>query len=81
MTTKSGQAWPTGALRALNAIEIVYVAGYGASSASVPASLVGAVRLLAAYLYAHRGDGCEADMALIASGAFAAASMYAVARL
>jgi len=52
---------PTG-LRCQNAIKITYVAGYGATAASVPMSLNHAVKLMAAEIYNKRGD-CE-DCAL-----------------
>lgn len=73
---QSGQAWPV-ALRDTNAIEIVYVAGYGAAASSVPAPLRAAVRNLAAYLFEHRGE-CTVSDAMEASGAGATASRYAV---
>ena len=71
---KSGQAWPV-ATRDTNAIEIVYVAGYGASAASVPAPLKAAVRDLAAWKYEHRGE-CDAYEALRKSGAMRAVQAY-----
>ena len=47
----------------------------------MPASLVRAVKQLAAYLYSHRGDGCEAGDALIGSGAGAILDRYKVVRI
>ena len=52
---RNGETWPT-ALRVSNAVEIVYVAGYGATAGSVPASIVFAIKSLAAWLYEHRGE-------------------------
>lgn len=77
MTLKAGSTWPV-ALRANNAIEITYTVGYGAAAADVPAPLKRAVKQLAAYLYSHRGDGCEAGMALEDSGAAALVGKYKV---
>ena len=79
MTLKRGQTWPV-ALRASNAIEIVYVAGYP-SAAAIPAPMQRAVKQLAGYLYAHRGDECEPKVAYEASGAAAIMGQYAPARV
>lgn len=51
---RTGETWPT-ALRVANAIEVVYVAGYGAASA-VPAPLKLGMMQHIAYLYDQRGD-------------------------
>ncbi len=80
ITLQSGATWPI-ATRANNAIEVVYVAGYGDAASDVPAPLVRAVRQMAAYLYAHRGDGCSVADAYRESGAAAVAERYRVARL
>jgi len=68
MTLQSGAAWPV-ALRANNAIEVVYVAGYGDAPENIPDGLRRAVRQMAAYAYANRGDGCSMADAYDASGA------------
>lgn len=68
LTLKRGQTWPV-ALRANNAIEIVYVAGYGASGDDVPAPEKRAIKQLAAYMYSHRGDDCDPADAFRKSGA------------
>lgn len=68
MTIKRGATWPI-ALRANNAIEITYEVGFGASATDVPAPLKRAVRQMAAYMYEHRGDGCEPKDAFTVSGA------------
>jgi len=52
---RNGEVWPT-ALRVSNAVEIVYVAGYGTTAGAVPASVVFAMKALAAWLYEHRGE-------------------------
>jgi len=67
LTLKRGQTWPV-ALRASNAIEIVYVAGY-ANAAAVPAMMKRAVKQLAAFLYSNRGDDCDPADAYHKSGA------------
>lgn len=77
---KSGQTWPV-ALRPTNAIEIDYVAGYGANASAVPIPLRRAVKLLAAYMFSHRGDGCDANEAFDASGVNSILGTYKVKRL
>lgn len=67
ITLKRGQTWPV-ALRANDAIQIVYVAGF-TSAANVPAPMKRAVKQLAAFLYSHRGDDCDPKDAYMASGA------------
>jgi uncharacterized phiE125 gp8 family phage protein len=68
LTIKRGATWPI-ALQANNAIEIAYTAGYGDTATAVPAPLKRAVRLMAAFLYEHRGDGCTPGDAYLMSGA------------
>jgi uncharacterized phiE125 gp8 family phage protein len=80
LTLKSGATWPV-ALRTSNAIEIVYVAGFGAAAVNVPGPLKRAVRQLAAYMYEHRGDACSAEDAMSKSGASLLINAYKVARL
>jgi len=80
LTLKSGSAWPA-ALRSQNAIQVVYVAGYGDDATDVPSPLRRAVRQMAAYMYEHRGDGCSTEEALKASGAAAAVDRYKVKRV
>lgn len=63
MVLRSGATWPI-ALRGSNAIEIEYVAGFGATASTVPATLRRAVKQVAAYLYAHYGDDCMPEDAL-----------------
>jgi len=52
---KQGASWPTD-LRRARAIEIIYVAGYGAAASSVPAALRMAILEHVGHLYEHRGD-------------------------
>lgn len=75
LTIKRGATWPI-ALRANNAIEIAYTAGYGSTAATVPAPLKRAIRQMTAYMYEHRGDGCEPKDAYSASGAKAILDRY-----
>ena len=80
ITLKHGASWPV-ALRANNAVEIVYVAGYGADVSAIPAGVKRAVMQLAAALYSNRGDGAGCGDIYMTSGAAALMSSYAVARL
>jgi len=52
---RNGATWPT-ALRVSNGIKIEYVAGYGATTASIPEPLRLAMYQYIAFLYEHRGD-------------------------
>jgi hypothetical protein len=78
LALKFGQTWPI-ALRDINAIEIDYVSGYGSSGAAVPPTLLRSLKLIAAYLYSHRGDDCSALDALGAAGS--TLSQFRVKRL
>ena len=77
MTLQQGATWPV-ALRSSAAIEIDYTAGYGVDATTVPAPIKRAIRQMAAYMYEHRGDGCEPKDALTASGAWAILNRYRV---
>lgn len=72
---KRGATWPV-ALRAVNAIEISYVAGYGDAASDVDPAVKQSVVVLASYLYAHRGDGCSFGDAMRDSGAGAIIGTY-----
>lgn len=61
--------------RPVNGIEVRYTSGYGAPQ-DVPGILCQAVKMLAAYLYAHRGD--DTASALRLSGAQALLQPYRV---
>lgn len=74
MTLKRGATWPV-ALRANDAIQIVYVSGY-TSAANVPVPMKRAVKQLAAFLYSHRGDDCDPKDAYDASGAAGIMAQY-----
>ena len=54
---RNGESYPTG-LRVANALEITYVAGYGASS-DVPDDIKHACLIYTAWLFEHIGDGTE----------------------
>jgi len=77
LALKSGASWPT-VSRAVNGIQIIYVSGYGDAAADVPKPLVRAVKQLAAYYYAHRGDGCDMSNAMQNSGAASAVASFKV---
>ena len=79
ITLKRGQTWPV-ALRSNNAIEIVYVAGY-ANAAAVPMTMKRAVRQLAAFMYNHRGDDCDASQAFADSGAASLVDQFKVMKV
>lgn len=79
ITLKRGVTWPI-AMRANNAIEIVYVAGYP-SAATVPGPMKRAVKQLAGFLYSHRGDDCNPAEAFVSSGAAALMDQYKPARV
>lgn len=49
-----GQVWPTTEYQRLNAVTIVYTAGYGAAGSSVPRPLKQAMLLLIGQWYEHR---------------------------
>ena len=55
LSLMSGQTWPTHG-RPTNAIDVVYVAGYGAAKQAVPPMLRRAVLNVAAFMFEHRGD-------------------------
>ena len=77
LALKRSATWPI-ALQAISAIEIAYTAGYGANATDVPAPLKRAIRQMAAYMYEHRGDGCEPKDAFVHSGAKAILDRYRV---
>lgn len=80
LVIRNGATWPV-ALRAANAIEIRYTAGYGDAGADVPGPIKRAIMQLAAYAYSHRGDDCDLGDAYFASGAAAVMARYKVARI
>ena len=77
LSLRSGSSWPS-ATRPVNAIEIIYDAGFGDEASDVPAPLKRAIRELAAHLYTHRGD-CDAGA--VATGAMRIMGTYADARI
>jgi len=79
LTLKRGSTWPI-ALRANNAIQIVYVAGY-ANAAAVPATMKRALKSMAAFLYTNRGDQCSPADAFEKSGAGQIMGIYRPARI
>jgi hypothetical protein len=79
ITLRAGATWPI-AMRTNNAIEIDYVAGYG-DAAAVPATMRRAIRMLAAKMYAERGDGCSVADAYHMSGAKGLVDVYRAVRI
>lgn len=77
---KLGQTWPI-AMRPTNAIEIVYLAGYGPEASDVPAPMRRAIKMMAGFMFAHRGDGCSASDAYTESGAAGILGKYKVKRI
>lgn len=55
LALNGGSTWPS-ATRSTDAIEIVYVAGYGADGDAVPGPIKRAMKMLAASWYENRGD-------------------------
>ena len=79
LTLRRGSTWPI-ALRANDAIQIIYVAGY-ANAAAVPAPMKRALKNLAAFLYTNRGDSCSPAEAMAKSGANEFIGVYRPARV
>lgn len=52
---KDGYTWPTTTLRPQSGFEVNYVAGYGATAASVPAKVKMAILFLVGFWYENRG--------------------------
>ena len=77
---QSGAVWPT-AGRPTNAIDIEYVAGYGATKGAVPPLLRRAVRNVAAFLYEHRGDCGSPVSVMQGAGAASIVDQYKLRRL
>jgi len=71
ITLQRGATWPI-ALRANNAIEIVYTAGYGDAAADVPAALRSAIKRMAGHLHTDRGDCPSAASAVGVDGLLSA---------
>jgi uncharacterized phiE125 gp8 family phage protein len=64
LVERSGQSWNSStSLRAVNAVAIEYVAGYGAAATSVPHPLKQAALLLAGSLWEHREQVIVAQFA------------------
>ena len=74
---KDNSNYPT-SIRDHNGLKVVYVAGYGATGATVPAKLRHAIKMMATKIYENRGDcaGCEEK-----SGQVAILDTYKISRL
>lgn len=70
-----GASWPSGQLSPVNPIEVEFVAGYGATSASVPEDLRHMILMLAGELYNYR------EALIIGVSAAGLASALAAARI
>lgn len=79
LSLQSGQTWPV-ATRPINAIVIVYVAGYGSAGSDVPMPIRQAVLRLAGHMFDHRGE-CDLATSYSQSGAANILRSYAVGRL
>lgn len=74
------EIWPTVVLRAANGVQVVFVAGYGSDPCDVPGPLVQAIKMMAAFLFEHRGE-CDVGDAATRSGAALMLGQYKVRRL
>jgi uncharacterized phiE125 gp8 family phage protein len=61
---RHGKSWPRIALRSSGAIVVEYTAGYGATAASVPRSIVQAMLLLIGYWYENREAMADSKFAV-----------------
>lgn len=66
---KDGENWPTDTLNDVNPIEIQFVTGYGATSASVPADIRNAVLLTVAHFYENRENFLSSGMGSVSVAA------------
>jgi uncharacterized phiE125 gp8 family phage protein len=57
-----GLSWPTPLLTIPNCVEIHYVAGYGTSAASIPQTLITAMKQLIAYWFENRESSTELNL-------------------
>jgi uncharacterized phiE125 gp8 family phage protein len=73
---RQGENYPTG-LRVANALEITYVAGYGATSA-VPKDIKLACLNYAAYVFEHRGDALDGKSVMVPPSAVALLRPYVI---
>lgn len=76
---KNGSSWPTDSLRLSSGVVVRFVAGFGATAASVPEDIKHAVKLLVGSMYAHRGP--EVTGTIVAKIGFAVDSLLAPHRL
>lgn len=54
-----GATWPTLEADRVNAVEVIFVAGYGEDATTVLESVKGAMKLLIAHWYEHREDASD----------------------
>ena len=67
LVVKSSGTLPSVSLQEVDPVEVVYVCGYGATSASVPEPLRQAIMMLAAHFYEHREAVTLGNTAAVAS--------------
>ena len=75
---RAGQAAPTG-VRVANAIEVIFVSGYGAEGDDVPEDIVEGIKRMVSHLHENRGD--EPDVAMKSSGAASLWGPHRIVRL
>lgn len=64
-----GTTWPSVETDRLNAVEVIYVAGYGAAATDVPGPIRRAIALMVGHYYEHREEVSELKLAKIPAGA------------
>jgi len=75
-----GKSWPTSRAQ-LNSVKVSFVAGFGASGASVPQRVRQAIRLLAAHWFENREETMETDLKIIPHGVRALLNTSKVGRV
>jgi len=60
--------WPLVETDRLNAVEVIFVAGYGAASTDVPDPLIHANKMLLEHMYAHPGSVSEGKLIEVPQG-------------
>lgn len=78
ITLKETVVWPGGSYRNQNSLRVRWKAGYGTAATDVPAPIRLALKMLAAHLYANRGECTDGDSCLGACGAKSIISTYRV---
>lgn len=79
LALKNNVFWPTDTLRPSSGVVVRFVAGYGATAASVPEPIKQAIKLLAGTMYLHRET--EVTGTIVARIGFAADALLASYRV